>query len=678
MSNKGFKLKNHCSRIYYQLKKFGFREIIQKLNWRIEKKIKKIYFDYVIRPSKRVLMPSNKALRLAFVSDQFLKHPSVYSNEVLLIEADRICQGYFEIHDYGETQCDIEKSDWRRWEAGRIRSFHRHDFLITLTRAIKVNSSKRSIYQEKLNYLLASLPDIYPFNDIYKYDKAVDIAIRILNWTAVCALFPQRDWIANHHRYWYLQVEWMRANLSPGGNHKLLEGLAIYAAGHFFPELPKSALWRRQGQDIVIHEMNRQVAEDGVHKEQSMFYHQVCTTHFIKFYLLSHKAKDALPLAFIHRLRNMLQYVYETQKPDGTHPMIGDGDQLRTEDREHWEAKALIPFYGHFFGQHDSFIYGTHSDAADWFIETDPIAAKSPSSTPSLERKSSVFEKGGHIVLRNKDDHYLFFNCGEFGYRPYPHHGHADALSFELCINRQTIMMDAGGYGYHDDPIRHFVRSTAAHNTIMVDKREQSDIYGIFGVGKTAQVKINKIDLSSERDIVVAEHDGYLPIKHIRSIIFFKQSINSIIINDLIEGEGHHAFKAFFHLAPGIKVHSSNQSYFELMYANNCVANIRIFCPLKFSVEVVDENDTEQRMQSIVVRKTGVIEKTSLIKVDSKGNLPAQLVTVITADKHKHVTFDTATRRLTIRDTSTTYEVDLDSFSVMQLRAENPDLMSAH
>jgi hypothetical protein len=667
MSNKGLKLKKHCYRIYYQLKKFGFREIIQKLNWRVQKKIKKIYFDNVIRPSKRDLIAPKKVLRLAFVNDQFLKHPFVYPNELLLKEADRICEGYFEIHDYGVTHCDIEKSDWRSWEAGRIRSFHRHDFLITLTRAIKVNSNKRPIYLGKLNSFLAILPDIYHFDDIYKYDKAVDIAIRILNWTAVCALFSQQDWVENHHRYCYLQVEWMRANLSPGGNHKLLEGLALYAAGQFFPELPNSAIWRHQGQDIVVHEMYRQVAEDGVHKEQSMFYHQVCVTHFMKFFLLSQKANDAIPQAFIDRLRSMLQYVYETQKPDGTHPMIGDGDQLSTEDREHWEAKALIPLYGHFFGQDDGSVYGTDSDAADWFIETDLTAAKSPPSLPSAERESSVFAKGGHIVLRHKDDHYLFFNCGEFGYPPYPHHGHADALSFELCMNGQTIMMDAGGYGYHDDPIRHFVRSTAAHNTVMVDDGDQSDVYGIFGVGRTAQVKINKIDLSSEQDIVVAEHDGYSPIKHIRSIVFLKKSIDSMIISDFVEGEGDHVVKVFFHLAPGIKVHSFNQSYFELMYANNHVANVSFFCPPKSSIQMIDENDPGQPIQSMVARKTGIVEKTSLIRVDYKGSLPAQLVTVIAAKKHKNIAFDPATKHLTIKDTSNTYDIDLDNFCAMQL-----------
>lgn len=655
-----FKVRKIHPRVYSQFKKFGFRITFNKLIWRIQKKAKRILFDVTIRHHKLSIISSNKALRLAFVNNLYLQTPSIFVNHEMLKEADGICDGYFKVDSRHKIHCDIENIKWITWEKNRIRFFHRHDFLITLTRAIKTNSDRRDVYRGKLKELLTILPNFYTFKDIRRYDQAIDIAIRILNWTAVCSLVSEQDWIVAHHRYWYLQIEWMKANLSPGGNHKLLEGLALYAAGHFFSEFQKSAQWRQQGNSIVVNEMFQQVAKDGVHKEQSMFYHQICTTHFVKFFLLSQKSHDTLPEAFIEQLVKMLKYIYETQKPDGTHPMIGDGDQLVTEDREHWESRGLIPFYYQFFDKYPGFFPIADSDAADWFIKKNTQVIEKSFLSPLQARKSTVFEQGGHVILRDGNSHYLFFNCGEFGYYPYPHHGHADALSFELYMNGQTVMVDAGGYEYSNDPERLFVRSTAAHNTIMVDDKEQSDTYGIFGVGKTANVKINRVDLRNERDIVVAEHDGYLPIKHIRSIVFIKEAISAMVFSDLIDGQGQHLVKALFHLAPGIRYYPLKQNRFELASMDGFVAHVCFFGPPKSSIEIFDKNDHGGHIRSLVARQKGVTEKTSLLMLRWTGNLPARVVTVFTASKDTKIVFDAMTNKLELSNTYAKCQVCMD------------------
>ncbi len=169
---------------------------------------------------------------------------------------------------------------------------------------------------------------------VIKYDKAIDIAIRFLNWSSVCNLIGKCTWSNSELYYWYTQIEWIRTKLSPGGNHRLLEGLALFAAGVFFYEIKQSNIWISQGKKILLNEINHQVHDDGVHAEQSMYYHQVCTTHFLKFVVICHRLDQKLRESFETKFVKMLNYVWMTQKPDGSHPMVGDGDQLLSEERE--------------------------------------------------------------------------------------------------------------------------------------------------------------------------------------------------------------------------------------------------------------------------------------------------------------------------------------------------------
>ncbi|TDR95322.1 heparinase II/III-like protein [Enterovirga rhinocerotis] len=45
-------------------------------------------------------------------------------------------------------------------------------------------------------------------------------------------------------------------------------------------------------------------------------------------------------------------------------------------------------------------------------------------------------------------------------------HSHADKLSFVLFERGQPVLIDTGRYGYHRDPMRSYVESAAAHNTV--------------------------------------------------------------------------------------------------------------------------------------------------------------------------------------------------------------------
>jgi len=87
---------------------------------------------------------------------------------------------------------------------------------------------------------------------------------------------------------------------------------------------------------------------------------------------------------FAARLAGMLEYVHQSMKPDLTHPMLGDGDQMLSDDREHWEAKVLLaarsvlfrrPLYQPFQAR--------LNDTVLWFLGLDANAVPTTSVEPA-------------------------------------------------------------------------------------------------------------------------------------------------------------------------------------------------------------------------------------------------------------------------------------------------------
>jgi hypothetical protein len=83
----------------------------------------------------------------------------------------------------------------------------------------------------------------------------------------------------------------------------------------------------------------------------------------------------------------------------------------------------------------------------------------------------------------------LLIDCGPAGPPHQQAHGHCDMLSYELDLDGQRIVCDSGVSGYEADPLREYVRSTRAHNTVTIDGREQSEVWGSFGVARRGSVR---------------------------------------------------------------------------------------------------------------------------------------------------------------------------------------------
>ena len=116
------------------------------------------------------------------------------------------------------------------------------------------------------------------------------------------------------------------------------------------------------------------------------------------------------------------------------------------------------------------------------------------------------------------------------------------------------MLVDTGTSLYGEGPERLRQRGTAAHNTVVVDDQDSSEVWRGFRVARRAYPRDVRVDASSEPWTVSAAHDGYrrLPgrVIHRRRWEF---GSNSLLVADRVEGK-HASARARFHFHPRIEV----------------------------------------------------------------------------------------------------------------------------
>jgi len=190
-----------------------------------------------------------------------------------------------------------------------------------------------------------------------------------------------------------------------------------------------------------------------------------------------------------------------------------------------------------------------------------------PQPQRAVEVESRVFPDTGYAAIRSARSHAVF-DVGAHGFLN-GGHAHADALSFVLTIDGRPLLVDPGTATYTMDPaMRDRFRSTAMHNTVMVDGRPQSIPAGPFHwqthtdselvrwspagpdrgqrrIGSRDRLRASQ---HATLDYFEAEHSGYAPLVHRRALV--RTDADLWIVCDQVLGEGLHLLESFWHLHP--------------------------------------------------------------------------------------------------------------------------------
>ena len=412
---------------------------------------------------------------------------------------------------------------------------------------------------------------------------AMDVAIRACNWILGFYYFKDSKEITEefsmeffkslliHGKHIEQNLEKSRRGFT--SNHYLSNIVGLVYLGVFFKDSKIGQKWLKFGIQELKKEMQKQVYSGGCDFEASTCYHRLVLELFFFSTLLvviSNKdfngrnyqevSENIFGKEYIKRLYKMFEVVLYLLKPNGKMPQIGDNDNGRLHiftDREILNMCYLLTSGSIFFKEPRFKVreFGFCEEAL-WIFGKRGYDAWHRLEENNLKNiKSKSFPDAGWYVMRNNKD-YCIISCGPNGQNGNGGHCHNDKLSFELMIDGKDIIVDPGTYVYTaNQEWRNKFRSTAFHNTIMVDDREQNRFVenNVFSIKNDAKVNINKWESNENFDILDAQHSGYQrlknPVLHRRKIIFNKKE-NFWIIKDILTGKGEHKFDLYFHFAP--------------------------------------------------------------------------------------------------------------------------------
>ena len=344
-------------------------------------------------------------------------------------------------------------------------------------------------------------------------------SVRIVNWIkwslsgnrlpeeCLHSLAVQACWLYDRLEYHLL------------GNHLLVNAKALLFAGVYFKGA-EADKWKRKGQELLAWQLVEQVLRDGGHYERSPMYHNLVLEDVLDLINLFNAYRNEVPRPWTETARHMLEWSQVMRHPDGEVPFFND------------TAVGVAPLPEEL----DAYAKSLGIDVAET-----PFPSKC-----LIDSGYCRLEKGPAV---------LFLDVGALGPDYQPGHGHADTLSFELSLRGRRLLVNSGTSTYVHGPERLWQRGTAAHNTVVVDGCDSSEVWSSFRVARRARVRNISYEKMEGEILVSAEHDGYerLPqsVVHRRTWRLGKDGLS---IRDCMKGHGRHLVEVYYYFHPDVSL----------------------------------------------------------------------------------------------------------------------------
>lgn len=334
------------------------------------------------------------------------------------------------------------------------------------------------------------------------------------------------------------------------GNHLFANGKALVFAGAFL-DGAQADRWLAQGLAILDRELPEQFLADGAHFERSPMYQATLTADLCDLVQLA-DVSALTPLrarraAWGEALARALQWLDAMSHPDGEIAFFNDA------------AFGIAPRPAALRAYAESLI--------------GPIAVQSPGGFALRPLSAS-----GYLRVDLPSAGAAIVDAAPLGPDYLPAHGHADTLSFELSLFGSRVFVNSGTSRYGEDAERLRQRGTAAHNTVVIDGENSSEVWGGFRVARRARPTLHEAREHDGRIVIDASHDGYrrLPGRnvHRRRWTFGPDALR---IDDAIEGPFRSAV-AHLHLHPDVTIESLSREArtARLRMANGATVDVAV------------------------------------------------------------------------------------------------------
>ena len=330
------------------------------------------------------------------------------------------------------------------------------------------------------------------------------ISVRIRNWIKFIAYYQISQRALD--RVVMMDAEKLQRRLEYHlmANHLLENALGLlFAAYHF-----RDHILYQKARKLLERQLSEQVLTDGAHFERSPMYHQhilLGILDAVQLLSLNRWQQDTLVETLRESAGRMLSWLKQITFPDGSIPYIKDA------------AEDHVP---------------ATKDLIDYAQELEIEILERPLSDSGYRRIKA-------------DKYHLLIDIGNIQPSYQPGHAHADTFNF-LLYSKKPFVVEVGTSTYDLGPRRSYERSTAAHNTVVLDGQNSSAIWSSFRVGKRAGIR----QVVEGDQSISATHDGYRSkgVLHRRTWSWHSQGIE---IADELIGTKHMA-RAYFHLAPDV------------------------------------------------------------------------------------------------------------------------------
>lgn len=345
------------------------------------------------------------------------------------------------------------------------------------------------------------------------------------------------------------------AHFQDGENHGFNEAAGLLVSAVNLPQMPQASAWQELALSRLGKLMGDTVDDDGVEVEDSPFYH---------FYVLSFVTQDSrwmhaygvpLPDGFDDKIARMFDYATQAPMPDGQVPLLGSSVAL--------DMRKLLP------NVYDETALDEMPGLSDVTPEFEYVRSGGAVGAAPSERNKR-FAASGQSFLRTgfgpKKDFaartWMSFNAGRWRSK----HCHRDALAVTYYSAGSTLMPDSGLYQYTNDPDDYF-SGTRAHNTVVVDGKDQSNAADVLG-----NVEPGLVVTGDAWAYQSAAHRLYAGVTHARSVVLVAQDIALVV--DRLSSNVAHDYVQTWHLWPdartapsGLDVRASDDTGRQLLVA---------------------------------------------------------------------------------------------------------------
>tara|TARA_B100000212_G_scaffold342565_1_gene330663 strand:+ start:3503 stop:5335 length:1833 start_codon:yes stop_codon:yes gene_type:complete len=387
------------------------------------------------------------------------------------------------------------------------------------------------------------------------------ISLRIRNWIWILKVIPNLEndqikksiweqfvWLSNHKEYCY------------EGNH-LIENISslIICSLNFSSEYSRK-VYLQSTKELEI-ALSKQILFDGGHEERSAYYHFLLLDRLTEVACIIKSIKNERPEFLLAKLKQMLIWAESTLLKVDKLPIFNDSpkDLINSPDE-------IIRFTKSFIFQKNFGCKGLRG----LFIKKSIINNNNNLNNYKSKNKLEVITdlpKTGWTIIRPNEEIELCFKNGEVCPKHLPPHVHSDILAFSISLNGDSILSNCGTSEYQNTKIRHFERSSSAHNIFQlgsIDPKFEKkikwidpvEVWNSFRAGRKAVVINRKNYIDKDKNVVCkADHDGFK-----RFGAYYERKIEIkldkekpiFLISDCVNLKYKMAWRSFFHLGPNI------------------------------------------------------------------------------------------------------------------------------